>query len=59
MKEPDFDEAYRAAKRAAYGQSIARLHHLSHYFADTLGAALGSRAFFTISRTSAASVGAW
>ena len=29
MKEPEFDAAYRAAKRAAFGQSIARLHHLS------------------------------
>jgi hypothetical protein len=29
MKEPEFDKAYRAAKRAAFGQSIARLHHLS------------------------------
>src|ERR1022692_2410009 len=26
MKEPEFDAAYRAAKRAAYGQAIARLH---------------------------------
>jgi hypothetical protein len=25
MKEPEFDAAYRAAKRAAYGQAIARL----------------------------------
>jgi hypothetical protein len=58
MKEPEFDEAYCAAKRAAYGQSIARLLHQSHYFAETLGAALGSRAFFTMSRTSAARVGA-
>ena len=25
MKEPDFDAAYRAARRLAFGQSIARL----------------------------------
>jgi hypothetical protein len=29
QKEPEFDDAFRAAKRAAFGQSIARLHHLS------------------------------
>jgi len=29
MKEPEFDIAYRAAKRAAFAQSIARLHYLS------------------------------
>ena len=37
MKEPDFDTAYRAAKRAAFGQSIARLHHLSGAAVSTLG----------------------
>ena len=37
MKEPDFDAAYRAAKRAAFGQSIARLHHLSSAAVSTLG----------------------
>ena len=37
MKEPDFDMAYRAAKRAAFGQSIARLHHLSSAAVSTLG----------------------
>jgi transposase-like protein len=25
MKEPEFDKAYRAARRATFGQSIARL----------------------------------
>jgi len=29
MKDPEFDVGYRDAKRNAYGQSIARLHHLS------------------------------
>jgi len=29
MKEPEFDAAYRDAKRAAFGQSIARLHQAS------------------------------
>jgi DNA-binding MurR/RpiR family transcriptional regulator len=37
MKEPTFDGAYRAAKRAAYAQSIARLHHLSSAAVSTLG----------------------
>jgi hypothetical protein len=37
MKEPDFDAAYRAAKRAAFAQSIARLHHLSSAAVSTLG----------------------
>ena len=37
MKEPEFDSAYRAAKRAAFGQSIARLHHLSSAAVTTLG----------------------
>ena len=37
MKDPEFDTAYRAAKRAAFGQSIARLHHLSSAAVSTLG----------------------
>ena len=37
MKEPEFDVAYRTAKRAAAGQSIARLHHLSSAAVSTLG----------------------
>jgi hypothetical protein len=37
MKEPEFDAAYRAAKRAAFGQSIARMHHLSSAAVSTLG----------------------
>jgi len=37
QKEPEFDAAYRAAKRAAFGQSIARLHHLSSAAVTTLG----------------------
>jgi hypothetical protein len=37
MKEPEFDAAYRKAKRAAFGQSIARLHHLSSAAVSTLG----------------------
>jgi hypothetical protein len=36
-KEPEFDAAYRAAKRAAFGQSIARLHYLSSSAVSTLG----------------------
>ena len=37
QKEPEFDAAYRAAKRAAFGQSIARLHYLSSAAVSTLG----------------------
>jgi hypothetical protein len=37
MKEPEFDAAYRAAKRAAFAQSIARMHHLSSAAVSTLG----------------------
>jgi transposase-like protein len=37
MKEPDFDAGYRAAKRAAFAQSIARLHHLSSAAVSNLG----------------------
>ena len=37
MKESEFDTAYRAAKRAAFGQSIARLHYLSSAAVTTLG----------------------
>jgi hypothetical protein len=37
QKEPEFDAAYRLAKRAAFGQAIARLHHLSGAAVSTLG----------------------
>jgi len=37
QKEPEFDAAYRAAKRAAFGRSIARLHYLSSAAVSTLG----------------------
>src|ERR1700691_3022069 len=40
MKGRDFDAAYRAAKKAAYGQSIARLHHLSSPAVSILGKVL-------------------
>jgi hypothetical protein len=36
MKEPEFDAAYRQAKRAAYGQSIARLQQGTTAAATTL-----------------------
>jgi hypothetical protein len=36
MKEPEFDADYRAAKRASYGQSIARLQQGSSPAATTL-----------------------
>ena len=37
LREPNFVEAYRKAKRDAYGQAIARLHHLSSAAVSTLG----------------------
>ena len=37
MKEPEFDAEYRAAKRATFGQSIARMHHLCGAAVSTLG----------------------
>ena len=37
QKEPEFDAAYRAAKRTAFGQAIARLHHLSSAAVSILG----------------------
>jgi len=37
QKEPEFDAAYREAKRAAFGQSIARPHHLCSAAVSTLG----------------------
>jgi len=36
LKEPELDSAYRAAKRAAYKQSIARLHQASSAAVSTL-----------------------
>ena len=37
MKEPEFDKAYREARRDAFGQSIARLHQMSSAAVATLG----------------------
>ena len=37
QKEPGFDAAYRAAKRAAFNQAIARLHHLAGAAVSTIG----------------------
>ena len=37
QKEPEFDVAFRTAKRVAFGQAIARLHHLSSAAVSTLG----------------------
>jgi len=36
LKEPEFDAAYRAAKRAAFGQAIARLQQGASAAATTL-----------------------
>jgi transposase-like protein len=36
LKEPEFDAAYRAAKRVAFGQAIARLQQGSSAAATTL-----------------------
>ena len=37
MKEPDFDAAYRAARRAAFSQSTARLQQMCAAAVSTLG----------------------
>jgi hypothetical protein len=37
QKEPEFDAAFREAKRTAFAQSIARLHHLCSAAVTTLG----------------------
>ena len=37
MKEPEFDAAYREAKRAAFSQAIARLHQMTAAAVTTLG----------------------
>src|SRR6266478_517614 len=37
QKEPEFQIGYLAAKRAAFGQSISRLHHLTSSAVSTLG----------------------
>jgi hypothetical protein len=36
MKDPDFDAAYREARRAAFTQSVARLHQASSAAVNTL-----------------------
>jgi transposase-like protein len=36
MKEPEFQQAYRAARRAAHGQSIARLQQATSAAVSTL-----------------------
>ncbi len=37
MKVPEFDAAYREAKKAAFAQTIARLHQMASAAASTLG----------------------
>lgn len=37
LKEPKFNAAYREAKRVAFGQGIARLHHLVSAAVSTIG----------------------
>jgi len=37
MKDPEFDRAYRQARRKAFGQAISRLHQLSSPAVATLG----------------------
>ena len=37
QKQPDFQKAYREARRAAFGQSIAKLHQMSAAAVSTLG----------------------
>lgn len=36
MKVPEFDKAYREAKRASFGQAVARLHQASSAAVTTL-----------------------
>ena len=37
MNDPEFNASYRAAKRSAFSQSIARLHQMSSAAVSTLG----------------------
>ncbi len=37
LKEPEFNAAYRSAKRATFSQSIARLHQMAGAAVTTLG----------------------
>ncbi len=37
QKEPEFEAAFRAAKRNAFKQAVGRLHHLSSAAVSTLG----------------------
>ena len=37
IKEPEFNKAFLAAQRAAFGQAIGRLHQLSSAAVSTLG----------------------
>lgn len=37
LKQPEFQAAYREARRAAFSQCTARLHHLSAAAVSTLG----------------------
>ena len=37
MKDPDFDAAYREAKRASFSQSVARLHQMASAAVTTMG----------------------
>ena len=37
LKEPLFNAAYREAKKAAFAQAVARLHHLTGAAVSTLG----------------------
>jgi hypothetical protein len=50
--------AMSTISQAAEGLPREQSSACAGYFAETLGAALAARAFFTMSRTSAASVGA-
>jgi hypothetical protein len=37
QRQPEFQTAYREARRAAFGQSIAKLHQMSSAAVSTLG----------------------
>jgi hypothetical protein len=54
LKEPEFDVAYREARRAAFGQSIARLQQASTAAVSTLLAIMGDSAAAASTRVRAA-----
>ena len=56
MREPDFDAAYRAARRAAFSQSTARLQQMSSPAVTTLGKIMVDASAPAASRVRAADI---